>query len=462
MKIIKLAAYYKSMLVCCSGALFFVAGAFADEFDSSYDEAEKESLVTKLEVASNFESNYLMDFDAVFKLALDSSKEYHALTRELESKFILKDKEDKYYYPEATLNSETTEYWGNPTPEAEETQDFILTINSKLYGSAVKDKIAASQMAVDASNISLTAQEISVYYIVLKYLTKIEFTRQYQQFAEALREEIEVYYLKQVNSTNEGVSTQTDAMEAKLSVAEFDDSVYSVVSNIDQYFKQLIEETGIDAELTEESMQNNVGVNYKRLQPLLGREIRELTAEELIANNADLQKTQKTLQSSLHSARSARERFVVEFSSESHFLTNGDSGQYDYGDTDESFVQLNVELDLFNHNLQSDQDSAFKMYEAEKLRFDKQFKQSMDQYKTSLTNYNQQVIKRQKTADQIDILLQLIENQKNEVFTDEVTYTDIVESISKLNTAKQTLLNIDLALFDIIYELETIKSNKVL
>ncbi|WP_413283049.1 TolC family protein [Vibrio sp. MA40-2] len=462
MKIIKVAAYHKIMLACCTSALFLVAGAFAEESEFPSDVVENESLVSKLEAASNFESNYLMNFDDVFKLALDSSKEYHALTRELESRFILKDKEDKYYYPQATLNSETTEYWGNPTPDASETQDFILTVNSKLYGSGVKDKIAASQMSLDASNISLTAQEISVYYTVLKYLTKIEFTRQYQKFAEALRQEIEVYYLKQVNSTNEGVSTQTDAMEAKLSVAEFDDSVYSVVSNIDQYFKQLIEETGIDVELTEQDRQSDVGVNYKRLQPLLVKEVRELTAEELIANNAELQKTQKTLQSSLHSARSTRERFVVEFSSESHLLTNGDSGNYNYGDTDESFVQLNIELDLFNHDLQSDQDSAFKMYEAEKLRFDRQFKQSMDQYRTSLTNYNQQVIKRQKTADQIDILLQLIENQKNEVFTDQVTYTDIVESISKLNTAKQTLLNIDLALFDILFELETIKSNKVL
>ena len=69
----------------------------------------------------------------------------------------------------------------------------------------------------------------------------------------------------------EGVSTQTDAIEAKLSVAEFDDSVFSVVSNIEQYFKQLSEETGIDLGIDPENSEDKIGINYKRLKPLLDK-----------------------------------------------------------------------------------------------------------------------------------------------------------------------------------------------
>ncbi|MDB1124251.1 TolC family protein [Vibrio algarum] len=434
-------------IVCCVAAICIGFNALAEE-------AHNTSLSKK--------STYLINFEEVFNLALSSSKEYLALNKEVESKIILKDKEDKYYYPEASINSETTEYWGSPTPDSGETHELILYANSKLYGSGVADRIAASQMALDAGNISLEAQEILVYYTVLTYLTKIELTREYEKSSNELRDEIETYYLKQVNSTNEGVSTKSDAMEAKLSVAEFDESVYSVVSNIEQYFKKLAEETGLDLGLNEEHAEDKIGIDYKRIKPLLMRDVRDITAEELIANNAELQKTQKTLKSSLHTARSTRERFVVEIVTESHLMTNGDSGEHYYGDTDESYVQLNLELDLFNHGLQSDQNSSFKIYEAEKLRFDKQFKLSMDQFKTNVTNYNQQIIKRQKTAEQIEILAGLIENQKEEIYTDKVTYKDIVESIGKLNSAKQTLLNIDLELFDTLYELETLKSAKVL
>lgn len=407
-------------------------------------------------------SGYLLNFDAVFELALSHSKEYLALGKEVDSKTILKEKEEKYFYPKAYLSSETTKYYGTPVPDSTLNHDYILKLDSKLYGSAIEDKIAASKSSLDAGIISLEAQEISVYYTVLKYLTKIELTREYEKAAEQYRKEIEIYYLRQVNSSNQGVSTQTDAMEAKLAVAEFDESVYSVVSNIEQYFRKLSEETGIDLELDAGNAQEKIGVDYSRLEPLLGVEIRNITAKELLESNADLRRTQKTLKSTLHSAKSTRERFTVELTSESHLLMEGDSGESTGGDTDESYVQLNMELDLYDHATQSDKDSAVKMYEAEKLRFDKQFKQAMDQFKTNLTNYNQQKTKRQKTADQVDILAELIENQKEEIYTDQVTYKDIVESISKLNNAKKTLLDIELNLFDTLYDLKTLKSEKIL
>lgn len=458
------------LFACSIFVLFLGSSAVAESLPHSTVENrqqialnEDNSLNYKLYRASQLQhSGYVVNFEDVFNFALDVSHEYHALTREVESKEILLNKEERYYYPDATLNSETTEYWGNPTPDATETQDFVLTLHSKLYGSSVKDKIAASQMTLDAGQIGLTAQEVSIYYTVLKYLTKIELTRQYQSFSEALRKDIEVYYLKQVNSTDAGVATQSDAMQAKLAVAEFDDTVYSVISNIEQYFNQLVEETGIDINLDDPAIQDRIGIDYERIEPLLAKDVTLVTTDELLKNNAELQQAQKNLNSTLYNARSTRERLTVDVTSESHMLTNGDSGTHTYGDTDESFVQLNIELDIFNHASQSDEDAAYKLYEAEKFRFDMQFKQTLDKFNTSVTIYNQQLTQRQKTAEQVDILTELIENQKEEIYTDQVTYKDIVESISKLNKAKQTLLNIDLSLFDSLYELESLKSNKVL
>ncbi|NOI67426.1 TolC family protein [Vibrio sp. 99-8-1] len=449
----------KLMFVLCG--LFCSGIGYSSEQIISTDVQSPSDTDFAQNIAVN-KQDYLLKFDDVFELALDSSKEYLALSKEVDSKVILKEKEENYFYPKATLNSETTKYYGTPYPSVDETQDFIFKLDSKIYGSAVGDKIAASKETLEAGNISLKAQEISVYYTVLKYLTKIELTRKYEQVAEGYRKEIETYYLKQVNSTNEGVSTQTDAMEAKLSVAEFDDSVYSVVSNIEQYFKQLSEETGVELGLDEEGADQRIGIDYERLKPLLAKEINQISPEELIATNAELQRTQKNMKSSLYSAQSTRERLVVEISSENHFVTTGDVGGNDFGDTDKSYVQLNVEIDLFNNDIQSDQDSAFKLYQAERLRFDKQYKQSMDAFKTSLTNYNQQKIKREKTAEQVEILAELIENQKEEIYTDQVTYKDIVESIAKLNKANQTLLDIDLNLFDTLYEIGTLTSEKIL
>lgn len=407
-------------------------------------------------------NGYWLNFEDVFELALTSSNEYHALKKEVDSKSILKEKEENYFYPNMTLNSDTTKYYGSPSPDPNETQEFIVKLESKLYGSAVDDKIAASQQNLDAGNISLQAQELSVYYTVLKYLTKIELTREYEKTAEEYRKEIEIYYLKQVNSTNEGVSTQTDAMEARLSVAEFDESVYSVVANIEQYFKKLSEETGVDLSFEVDNAEDKIGVDYRRLKPLLALQIPEITAKELLERNSELQKIQKTLKSSLYTAQSTRELVTIDLTSENYLTTHGDTGTHSIGDTDDSYVELSVEIDLFNQGLQADTDSAFKMYEAEKLRFDKQLKQYMDQYQTNLTNYNQQLTKRKKTAEQVGILAGLIENQKEEIYTDKVTYKDIVESLTKLNKAQQTLLNIDLNLFDTLYDIETLISEKML
>ncbi|WP_114764654.1 TolC family protein [Vibrio rhodolitus] len=404
-------------------------------------------------------ANYDLGFREVLNQALDISYEYKALNYELRSTEILKDKEESYFYPTATLSSEQKEYYGEPRPDPDSTGKAILTLRAKVWGSSTDDRIDASENNRLSGEMNLKGKELEIYYVVLKYLTKVELTREFKRQTDEIRVELENFYQKQLNATEAGVSTQSDAMEVELTKSRFEEQVFAVVSNIDRYFRDLRIETGL--ELGSQEQTQRIGIDYNKLVSVLDINVTKFDSHALIRDNYGLRSTEYLLKATLQSAKAQRERLKIDLVNETHVALYGGNDQYEWGDTDDSYFGLNVTYDLYNHGIGADQESALELYKAEKERYDMGVQKFLAQLDATALDYENTMAKRNNLIEQLRINRELIENQKNEIYTDKVTYLDIAESISSLNQSEIALLNMELSLYDQLYELMELKSQKI-
>lgn len=402
---------------------------------------------------------YDVKFEDVVKEALKVSYDFKALVHELKSSEILQDKEKKYYYPTATLSTEMNEYYGSPEPDPDSTGEGILTISAKLWGTGVSDRIGASDKNRLSGVMNLKSKELGIYYTVLKYLTKIEMTRHFKQETNTIRVELEEYYQKQLNATKLGVSTQSDAMEIELTKSRFEEKVFAVVSNISKYFRDLRIETSL--QFGSEKETDRIGIDYNRLINILEQGVSDFESEKMIAKNYDLRSSDYVLGATRLSAMAQRERFKVELINESHLAAYGGNDSFETGDTDDSYVGLVLTYDLFNHSLAADQKSSIALYRAEKERYDNDILKFMGRLDAKVEDYKNTAVKRNNLIEQLRISRELIENQKNEIFTDNVTYQDIADSLSSLNQSQISLLNMELTLYDLLFEIMELKSEKI-
>ncbi|WP_185067014.1 TolC family protein [Vibrio ponticus] len=402
---------------------------------------------------------YDLGFIEILEQALAVSHEYKALQFELESSEILQDKEEKFYYPSATLSSELKEYYGDPRPDPDGTGEGIFKLSTKVWGSSVGERIDASENNRLSGEMNLKSKELEIYYTVLRYLTRIELTRHFERQSDLIRTELESFYKKQLNATKEGVSTQSDAMEVELTKSRFEEQVFAVVSNIDKYFRDLRVETGVVFDSKEQT--EKIGLDYNKVLSVLDADVTQFESDTLIQDNYSLRSTDYLVKAALKSAKAQRERVKVDLVNETRVALYGGEDSFLPGDTNESYVGVTVTVDLYNHATAADQEASVKLFKAQKERYDNDVQKLLAKIEAMTLDYENTLAKRDNLVEQLRINRELIENQKNEIFTDKVTYLDIAESISSLNQSEIALLNMELNLYDQLYSLMELKSQKI-
>lgn len=404
--------------------------------------------------------NYEISFSEVFQDALSQSNEYKALRQEILSSDDLVKVERRYFYPSLTLGSEFKMLYGKPDPTPDSLGELKLSLKAKIYGSGVSERIDAAEEFLDSGHLKLRQAELDIYYVVLKFLTKIERTRHYKIQADKLRIEFESYYHKQLNATKEGVSSQSNAMEVELNKVRFDEAVFGVVSNIDKYFKQLKEEIGY--KISDGVDKNNIGINYRELLAILDRPIGDINVNDLIYLNKGMMSELKIVEASKLNAQSQRERLTVTLSNEYYNTLYGKDNDNDLrGNTDKSFVSIKIEYDIFNEQAALNKSSNMHVYLAEKDRYFKNTEQFKARIEALILKYETLLQQRNATIKQLSLNRDLIENQKREILIDKITYLDIAESMSAFNKAQIGLMNLELNLFDVIYQIMTMKSEPI-
>lgn len=413
-------------------------------------------MTTTLQAEDVLDKVYPIKFEDVVQESLSVSDEIAALQKELSSSKDLLEGEQAYYFPKVTLATELKRFYGAIDPAPDKTGELLFNVNAKVYGDKVQQKIDAAEKTYSAGEYALKNETLKLYYTVLKYMTKIERTRFYDYQASLLRMELESFKDKQANATRSGVSTDSNLKEVELIYARFNESVYGVTSAIDSYFKSLSQETGFVV-----VNPADVGLSYQRLSSLLDKQQALYDAGKIEAANFDFLAQKSTLESARLAAESQRERVKLSIVTENYLNlineTNNDFG----GAVNKSYLGLRLDVDLFDHQKTKTQNAAFNSYYAQKHRFENTKRQLVAKYESLKTQYENLLAKRTFTLEQIRLSRVLIESQKRELITDKVTYLDIAKILLTFNDAFVSLNNLDIQIYETIYDLMLLQSEEI-
>jgi len=445
-----------SVRVCL---LLVFVGSFSFSVAATAEDVTDSSVASNTGNEAVSASDYAVTFHDILDQALRISHEYKALISENNSSEMLFEKESEYYLPTVYISSDLKEYYGSTAADEDSSGEVVLNVTSKLWGSSVSDRIDASENNVNSAKMNIKNKELDIYYTVLKYLTKVELTRHFEQESKQTKDELDHFYRKQLNATREGVSTQSDSMEVKLSKSKFDEKVFAVKSKIDQYFRELRIKTGL--KIDAENKKSSVGLDYHKLISKLELEVADFDSYRLVNHNYGLLSSYYVMEAARQMANAQRERFNVSVVNETHLAIYGGDNAYKSGDMDDSYIGLSFNYDIYNKAVEQDKNSALQLYIAEKERYEEKVDSFLAQLDAKSADYKNTLIQRNKLREQLRINRSLIENQKNEIYTDKITYLDIVESLSSLNQSKIDLLNIELTLYDYLYALMALKSERI-
>lgn len=399
---------------------------------------------------------YTVGLDEVYQAALSVSNEYRATQQEAQSNQALAEAEQKYYMPKVQLTGEWNQYYGAQTPSPETTDALKLNVEMKLWGTGVDDKRSAAQNNIAASELLVTGMELSVYQTVLRYLAKIERTREYLADNEIIAQRLDDYVQKQRNASDEGSSSLSNLKEAELELSKFKDAVSRVRASIDQMFRSLREETNYQTETPEQ-----VGISQTMLTQLLAQDISLVTTEEVWQHNVELRNRTLLLDGQLSTANAQRERFSVSLVNETQLEVLG-SDDWESGDVkNASYIGLKATYDLFNYQNSQSQKSAYHLYEAENERVDLLKEQMAAQLNSLQQEFLDTKDKRESLLEQIALNEDLVQTQERELLINKLEYVDIVKSLAGLNDSYAKLLNYDLALIDSVVDTMALRSERL-
>ncbi|MBR7889797.1 TolC family protein [Marinomonas sp. A79] len=400
-------------------------------------------------------NEYPIGLEEVYQSALSVSNEYRALEQESRSAKALSDSENKYYLPTLSLTSEWYQYYGAETPDPEEEDTLKLNAEIKLWGSGVADKISAAGSNLEASQLLVFGESLSVYHTVLRYLAKIERTRVFLADNENIERRLKVYLEKQRNSSIEGASAMSSLKEAELEYSRFKDSVDRIRASIDQMFRSLREETNYQTDYP-----RDVGISVAMLEQLLAQDIASITEMNIVQSNLELRNRNLLLDYQLKTAKAQRERFTVSLVNETQFEVFG-SDDWDSGETKtDSYIGFEATYDLFNYQNSQGQKSAYHLYDAESERVDLLRLQLISQLNSLQKEFLDIKDKRESLMEQILLNEDLVTTQESELLIDKLEYVDIVQSLSGLSSSYTTLLDYELSLIDAVVDTMSLRSEK--
>lgn len=398
--------------------------------------------------------DYPIGLESVYQSALSVSNEYRALEQESYSASSLTEAEKKYYMPKATLNAELNSYYGL-APESDRTDVLTLNVEMKLWGTGVRDKISAATNNQRASQLVVIGEELSVYQIVLRYLSKIERTRAYLAENEAIEERLLSYVDKQRIASGEGSSSLSSLKEAELEYSRFKDSVSRIRASIDQMFRSLREETNYQTDDND-----RVGISKSALQRLLAQDIAQYSEIDVWKTNIELRNRNLLLDYQLKTANAQRERFTISLVNETQMEVLG-SDDLNSGDIkSDSYIGIKATYDLFNFQNSQSQKSSYHLYNAEDERVALLKVQLAAQLNSLQQDFLDIKNKRDSLLEQIRLNEDLVSTQENELLIDKLEYVDLVKSLAGLSASYGNHLNYDLSLIDAVVDTMALRSEK--
>jgi hypothetical protein len=408
------------------------------------------------------DKQYPVTVNTLVEQAERVSNEIKSVKSRLESSGYMLESEKDYYVPRAAIANEHKQLYGKPVLTPNVTNEVILDVTSKLYGSEVDKKINAAEYGVSSNEYLLDQKKLELYYSVLVFLSKIERTRQYEYEASLLRTETVEYLNKLKRAVDSGIAPYSDLRQSELNLVRYDDAVYGAISAKEKYFDDLERATGLYV-----SDRNNTGVNYQSLRNLIEGRRFDFSETTALSNNLELKAKSADVERARLAAESQNERLSLSFISQNTTSTlDGNpaiAGDYRAWDSkNKSYVGLRVDYQLYDAQKSKQQSAAMAAYLDEKYALmDKQQKVRNDVL-TLKNTLSSLLAKRENMLEQIRLNRELLETQKKEVIIDKVTFLEMSKNYLLFNQSYLSLLTLDTQIYDAIFEYGKLNAEKLL
>jgi hypothetical protein len=408
------------------------------------------------------DKQYPVTVNTLVEQAERVSNEIKSVKSRLESSGYMLESEKDYYVPRAGIANEHKQLYGKPVLTPNVTNEVILDVTSKLYGSEVDKKINAAEYGVSSNEYLLDQKKLELYYSVLVFLSKIERTRQYEYEASLLRTETVEYLNKLKRAVDSGIAPYSDLRQSELNLVRYDDAVYGAISAKEKYFDDLERATGLYV-----SDRDNTGVNYQSLRNLIEGRRFDFSETTALSNNLELKAKSADVERARLAAESQNERLSLSFISQNITSTlDGNpatAGDYRAWDSkNKSYVGLRVDYQLYDAQKSKQQSAAMAAYLDEKYALmDKQQKVRNDVL-TLKNTLSSLLAKRENMLEQIRLNRELLETQKKEVIIDKVTFLEMSKNYLLFNQSYLSLLTLDTQIYDAIFEYGKLNAEKLL
>jgi outer membrane protein TolC len=389
-------------------------------------------------------ASYPIGTESIIRDILEDSREIKSLNNTLSSKEDLTEAEKKYFYPKADILVEYNDYYGKLDPVLDDDAVLTLSLTSKLYSTASKDKISTADNNRLSAFYKLKDKESELYFTVLTQLINIERSRMFLKESDLIREQMNEYISQISNAVYAGISPRSYLRETQLIKFRFDDVVATVESDIDSYFTQLSLSTGYNVVDKDEIGLDDVFVN------LLLSEKTTFEPQAAVSQNLSLLSKYHEVEGLKYSAGTQFEKFkVTAFNDTDIGLKSNDTNE-SRDVREESSAGVRFEYKIFDIQRAKTQSASYKIYLSESELLDNEREKILVQVQQLSERYSTTIKKRSSLLEQIELSKRLIETQENEILVDRIEFIDMVKSLSELIQTHVTLLNNDIQLYDTI------------
>ena len=398
---------------------------------------------------------YRVGVDELVDYVINNSPVFSGHIAGIEAARLAHEVDRKYYVPKVNLAFEAKYLFGEPDPDPDNTLEAILNVNSKVWGSQQANTKAASFKGLEYENLSFEKKRMEIYYQVLGILAKIERVRFYQYEADLLRQEKVDLIEKLTNSVESGIAPVSELKEAELNLVRFDETILNATSIKESLFNELHTITGVEV-----LQQEEVGVNLGKVNSLIENEF-GFSEQDIVNNSLEIRVDKASLDQTKLQAESENERVKLSIISEvkSPVIEEPTIKTGEIRNT--SYVGLRVDIQLYDFQAKTSRQSSL----ANALRQENDLKDKQQRLSAEVsrikTQYSSLQNQRENAFIQVRIGRELIESQKMEVLLDKVTYLDLSKAVMLYNGGFQTLMNLDMQLYDVIFNYMKIKGDEV-
>lgn len=398
---------------------------------------------------------YTVGIDELMDFVINNSPIFSGHKAGIESARLLHEADKRYYLPKFNLAFEAKNLIGTPNPDPDKTIEAILNVNSKVWGSQQANTNAASFKGLEYEKLSFERKRNEVYYQILRILAKIERVRFYQYEVGILRQEKINLIERLTNSVESGISPVSELKEAELNLVRFDETILNAISIKESLFSELHTLTGVEV-LNHEQ----VGINFGKVNGYIERKI-NFSEQDIVEYSLEIRVDKISLEQTSLSAEAENERVKLSLISElkSPIASEPELGSGSIRNTSYLGFRMDIQLYDFQSKTLKKSAKATVLRQESELR-DKQQRLSAEVLRIK-TQYNSLQNQRENAFVQVRIGRELIESQKSEIILDRVTYLDLSKAVMLYNSGFQTLMNLDMQLYDVIFNYLTIKGSEI-